>query len=95
LASITSIAGKLEELQESNRKLQIANTDFFAELQYYGMSKGYKEGWAAVQYKSKFGVYPDGIKVSPKPPSDKTLKWIKSRLIAYAKGKIAQQRIAA
>ena len=93
--SITSIAGKLEELQEANRKLQIANTDFFAELQYYGRSKGYKEGWAAIKYKEKFGVYPNGLKVSPKPPSVPTLKWIKSRTIAYVKGKQAQQRLAA
>jgi superfamily II DNA or RNA helicase len=93
--SVTSIAGKLEELQESNRKLQIANTDFFAELQYYGRSKGYKEGWAAIKYKEKFGVYPNGLRVSPKPPSVPTLKWIKSRTIAYVKGKQAQQRLAA
>ena len=92
---ITSIAGKLEELQESNRKLQIANTDFFAELQYYGRTKGYKEGWAAIKYKEKFGVYPNGLRVAPKPPSTQTLKWIKSRTIAYVKGKQAQQRIAA
>ena len=93
--SVTSIAGKLEELQEANRKLQIANTDFFAELQYYGRSKGYKEGWAAIKYKEKFGVYPNGLKVSAKPPSNQTLKWIKSRTIAYVKGKQAAQRIAA
>jgi superfamily II DNA or RNA helicase len=93
--SVTSIAGKLEELQEANRKLQIANTDFFAELQYYGRSKGYKEGWAAIKYKEKFGVYPNGLRVSPKPPSVPTLKWIKSRTIAYVKGKQAQQRLAA
>ena len=93
--SVTSIAGKLEELQEANRKLQIANTDFFAELQYYGRSKGYKEGWAAIKYKEKFGVYPNGLKVAPKPPSTPTLKWIKSRTIAYVKGKQAAQRLAA
>ena len=93
--SITSIAGKLEELQEANRKLQIANTDFFAELQYYGRSKGYKEGWSAIKYKERFGVYPNGLKVSPKPPSNQTLKWIKSRTIAYVKGKQAQERKAA
>jgi len=93
--SVSSIAGKLEELQETNRKLQIANTDFFAELQYYGRSKGYKEGWAAIKYKEKFGVYPNGLRVSPKPPSTKTLSWIKSRTIAYVKGKQSAQRIAA
>jgi len=93
--SVSSIAGKLEELQETNRKLQIANTDFYAELQYYGRSKGYKEGWSAIKYKEKFGVYPNGLRVSPKPPSTKTLSWIKSRTIAYVKGKQSAQRMAA
>jgi DNA repair protein RadD len=95
LASITSIAGTLEELQEANRKLQIENKQFYAELQYYGRLKGYKEGWAYYKYKEKFGVEPNGLRVEPKPPSNQTLKWIKSRTIAYAKGKIAQQRLAA
>jgi DNA repair protein RadD len=92
---VTSIAGKLEELQMANRKLQIANTDFYAELQYYGKSKGYKDGWAAIKYKEKFGVYPNGLKVAPKPPSNKTLSWIKSRTIAYVKSKGYPQRKAA
>ena len=94
--SVISIDGKLEELQEANRKLQIENTDFWAELQYYGRSRGYKDGWAAIKYKEKFGIYPNGLHVAPKPPSTKTLKWIKSRTIAYVKGKQAsQERIAA
>ena len=92
---ITSIAGKLEELQMANRKLQIENADFFAELQYYGIKREYKEGWAAVKYKEKFGVYPNGLKVDPKPPSIKTLNWIKSRNIAFVKSKIYSNKKAA
>jgi superfamily II DNA or RNA helicase len=93
--SVTSIAGKLEELQMANRKLQIENTQFWAELQYYGKEKKYKEGWAAVKYKEKFGVYPNGLKADPHPPSITTLNWIKSRAIAYAKAKSYQPRRAA
>lgn len=92
LSQVLSIAGTLEELDIANRKLRIDNKEFYAELQYYGRSKGYKDGWAAIKYREKFGVYPNGLQVTPKPPSPKTMGWIKSRAIAYAKSKINQQR---
>jgi superfamily II DNA or RNA helicase len=96
LSLILSLPGELEELKEANRKLQIANTDFYAELLYYGRLKGYKEGWAAMKYKEKYGVYPNGLPANSKPTTVPTLKWIKSRMIAYSKGKIkTQQRMAA
>ena len=92
---VTSIAGKLEELQMANRKAQAENAQFYAELKYYGEKREYKEGWAAVKYKEKFGVYPKGINVESKPPSITTLNWIKSRNIAYAKAKGFTPRKAA
>ena len=94
ISNIISIAGELEELEESNRKLQKNNTDFYSELMYYGKLKGYKDGWAAYKYKEKFSVFPNGLRVDPKPPTPETLRWIKSRMIAFSKGK-TQQRIAA
>jgi hypothetical protein len=54
---------------------------------YYGKMKGYKDGWAAMKYREKFDVYPNGIRVEPIPTSAKTMGWIKSRLIAYSKSK--------
>ena len=96
LNMILTLPGQLEELQEANRKLQIANKDFYAELLYYGRIKGYKEGWAAVKYKEKFGSYPNGLPKEAKAPTVQTLGWIKSRMIAYSKGKNrTQQRMAA
>ena len=87
LSSIISIAGTLEELDKANKKLQIQNTHFYSELVYYGRMKGYKEGWAAIKYREKFDTYPNGLKVEPRPPSQQTLSWIKSRMIAYSKSK--------
>jgi hypothetical protein len=52
--------------------------------------KGYKDGWAAMKYKEKFSVYPNGFKVEPAPTSAQTMGWIKSRLIAYSKSKARQ-----
>ena len=87
LKQILTIPGELQELAESNRKLQIDNRQFYAELMYYGKMKGYKDGGAAMKYREKFDVYPNGIRVEPIPTSAKTMGWIKSRLIAYSKSK--------
>ena len=90
LKQIVTIPGELQELAEANRKLQIDNKQFYAELMYYGQMKGYKDGWAAMKYKEKFAVYPNGFKVEPAPTSSQTMGWIKSRLIAYSKSKAKQ-----
>jgi superfamily II DNA or RNA helicase len=90
VAQILTIPGELQELAEANRKLQIDNKKFYAELMYYGQMKGYKDGWAAMKYKEKFSVYPNGFKVEPAPTSAQTMGWIKSRLIAYSKSKARQ-----
>ena len=54
--------------------------------------KEYKEGWAAQKYKEKFGVFPRSIPKEMQPTSQKTMKWIRSRNIAYAK---AKEKVAA
>ena len=87
LATIASIAGTMEELNLNIRKAQQERIDFYNQLVYYGKMKGYKDGWAAVQFKAKHGVYPNGYKPNPIPPDAKTVSWIKSRTIAWAKSK--------
>lgn len=91
LSLILTLPGELEELEASNRKLQIANDQFYAELLYYGRLKGYQDGWAKHKYKEKFKVFPRGLNVQPKPPSTATVKWVKSRMIAYSKSKLKPQ----
>ena len=50
--------------------------------------RGYKSGWAAVNYKEKFGQWPPyGAAVMPLPPSPEVRSWVRSRLIAYAKSR--------
>ena len=84
---IINVPGELTELDIANRKLVIDNQQFYSEILYYSRTKGYADGWVALKYKVKFGVWPRGLKLEPLPPSIATSKWIKSRLIAYAKGK--------
>jgi superfamily II DNA or RNA helicase len=48
--------------------------------------RGYKPGWAAVNYKEKFGAWPPyGTQVEPIPPTAECRSWVRSRQIAFAK----------
>ena len=51
-----------------------------------GNERGYKPGWAAHQYKQKFGAWPPwGSSPQPIPPTPEIRAWVRSRLIAYGK----------
>jgi DNA repair protein RadD len=63
---------------------------FYAELLGYGRERGYRQGWAAHKFRERFGHWPDhpAIRcVSPIAPNLKTKNWIRSRQIAWAKGR--------
>jgi superfamily II DNA or RNA helicase len=62
---------------------------FFAQLKGYGLSKGYKEGWAARKYLEKFGVWPDwSIKNTvPMTPGPEVSQWIRHTFIQWARSK--------
>jgi DNA repair protein RadD len=63
---------------------------FYAELRGHAAVKGYRPGWAKHKFREKFKMWPDGYELAPpQPPSLKTWNWIKSRQIAYAKGRRA------
>jgi transposase len=81
------VSGELLELQASNAKLVIDNKQFYAELLYYAKVRKYKDGWAAEKYKEKYGVYPRSIPRVISPTSNQTMRWIKSRNIAFQKRK--------
>ena len=73
--------GKVQHTMEQKAK-------FFAELKAYGIRHGYKDGWAANQYRVRFEAWPDWS-IKHVPPavtiSATTALWIKSRAIAWAK----------
>ena len=86
---VISVAGELRELDAKKQQKAIDSARFYGEVLYYAREKGYKEGWAAFKYKEKIGVFPPREWNSSQgiPPSPETLGWIKSKAIAYAKGK--------
>jgi hypothetical protein len=50
--------------------------------------RGYKPGWVAINYKTKFGDWPPyGQSAELIVPSPEVRSWVRSKLIAYAKGK--------
>jgi DNA repair protein RadD len=65
---------------------------FFAELKAHVVERGYKPGWASVQFKEKFGSWPPKYWADVAPAtaiSASTKSWVKSRQIAYAMAKKA------
>jgi len=82
---VTVSPGKMEELGASAGKDD--KQEFWSQLQYKVQFQGWSEGRAAHTYKDKFGVWPRGLHSMVKPPTMETEKFIKSRLIAFLKGK--------
>jgi superfamily II DNA or RNA helicase len=68
----------------SNREKRV----FHGELLGVQGERGYRYGWAANQYRERFGVWPNAYKDAPVvEPTRETLAWVQSRLIRYAKRK--------
>jgi hypothetical protein len=98
-SSVKPDAGELRELHPKPKvdkkkfagapTTQEEKTIFFAELKGYAHARGYKDGWAANQYRECVGTWPahDMKHVRPVYPGASTMSWIKSRLIAYAKSR--------
>lgn len=89
---VEQVDAELEELVPAAKRKINRDTSpeqkgrFFAGLQQYGIEKGYKPGWAANQYRERFGVWPNAYKnVEPQDPDQYTRNWIKSQQIRYAK----------
>ncbi|MGL4559600.1 MAG: DEAD/DEAH box helicase [Afipia sp.] len=61
----------------------------YSQLLYVQRMHGYNDGWVGHKFKEKFGVWPRGMKDMPLPPTFEMQQWLKSRAIAWAKGKRA------
>jgi DNA repair protein RadD len=63
--------------------------EWFGMFTYIARERGYKSGWAAHKYREKFGHWPRLGAVPSIPPSPEVRSWVRSRMIAYAKGRAA------
>ena len=60
---------------------------FHAQLVAIADDRGYAKGWAANKFREKYGAWPEHREVEPIPPTAAVINWVKSRAIAFAKGK--------
>jgi hypothetical protein len=84
--------GELVEFSSRNAVKQPTQQEriiFYGELRRIAEQRGYKSGWAAQQYKTKFGSFPPWAwNQGPTcTPTASTLSWVRSRQIAYAKAR--------
>jgi DNA repair protein RadD len=88
--------GELVEIRHSERvgKKDIGPPQsVYSGLLWYGQTRNYKPGWAAMQYRNAFGSWPDALARVPSEPTNEQYRWIKSRLIAFAKGRANAENI--
>lgn len=94
-SQITHLPGQMVELdgKKANRTHTWEQKEsFFAGLKTYGLERGYKPGWAANQYRERYGVWPNDPRVHnvrAGPITHEISSWIRSRQIAFAKTKHA------
>jgi superfamily II DNA or RNA helicase len=86
---VEAVAGVMEELVAGKKPKRDDKQMFYSELMYIANVHSYNPNWASHKYKEKFGVWPRGLKENPIPPSIGTRKWVKSKMIAWAKGRRA------
>jgi len=70
--------------------VSLAQEAFYGELRWLATVRGYAPGWASHKFKERFGLWPNDWQVqlaSPREPSLKTKNWLRSRQIAFAKGR--------
>lgn len=71
--------------QSTKRPSRGEKQQFFCELLTRAEEKGYKSGWVANKYKTKFGVWPDPtFDKTPMPISRETKKWLTAQAKEYA-----------
>lgn len=59
----------------------------YSQLLHVASARGYRPGWAANQYRARFGVWPRGLRDVPAAPTDELLGWLKSQAIRFAKAR--------
>lgn len=84
-STVLHVAGELSELTGLPAGSADDRQATYSGLLFIAHSRGYSEGWAAHKYKERFGAWPNGLAKVKDMPSAALLKWVQSRLIAWAK----------
>ena len=93
--NIITVEAELEEIGKKEKFSMAEKRMWYGMFKYKAREKGYQEGWAAHKYKTKFKVWPNGMKdVAPVPPSPEFNNWMKHQVIKWAKSKEKRDREA-
>jgi DNA repair protein RadD len=67
--------------------------EWYLGFRWFAQERGWKPGWASNQFKAKFGQWPlrTWEHSIPTPPSPRQMRYIKSRMIAFARSKGPQK----
>jgi len=86
---IQTTEDELEQIGKNKVKVTMEDKRrFYGMLEYKRREKGYAPGWTAHKYKSKFGVWPKGLKNQGAIPPDKAFNnYMKHLAIKWAKSK--------
>ena len=86
---VHTVDGDLVEIDGTDRIAGQASDRqaFFLMLRQIGSDRGYKPGWPAAQYRERFQEWPlfAWNDRGPLLPDQATLRWVQSRMIAFAK----------
>ncbi|MGF7203226.1 superfamily II DNA or RNA helicase [Sphingobium olei] len=78
---LVQIGGKKRVATMAEKQLWLSG------LRFIQIQRKYKEGWAANQYRERFGVWPQGLSKIPTEPTPEIENYVRSKLIRFAKGK--------
>ena len=81
--------GELVKLDRKTRKpaTHDVKQHVYSQLLHVARARGYRPGWAANQYRARFGVWPRGLRDVEAAPTDELLGWLKSQAIRFAKAR--------
>ena len=80
---------KKDKLERAARKERQA---FYSAMIWIGQQKGLKDGWSSVQYREKYGEWPNGLKKVARKPSPEVIAENKAKYKAYVDAKKAAQK---
>src|SRR5215207_328808 len=82
--------GELVELTPSKKINTQEKADLYGQLKAYARRRNYNPHWADHKFREATGVWPNAVKWAPEiEPTPAVLNWIKSRQIAWVKGRAA------
>src|SRR5690606_6323148 len=64
---------------------------WFSGLLWLARHRGYRDGWAAQKYRTRFGVWPRGLSEASAEPGPDIQGWVKHQQIKWAKAKAKRE----